>query len=331
MAAVLLSSACTGGDEPSGGTVRETSREKVASALVANVVIPGYLALATSADQLTSAVTALCVASTDPLVLEHARQMWSETALAWARTRAFRLGPAMGLRSMSKIDFPIDRKKIDALLLGTAVDEAAVANLGADQRGLSGVELVLFAPAASSERRCTYARSAASLVAQAAHAVHDGWVTGPSIETKTFVDDSVNGMVFALADVADTQLGKASGKITGTPKFADIDSGPARLALVEMLAMLDSVEVMSSGGQGGTGIAALISSQSNDAAQRLATQLAKARSAVEAIPAPLAETRNTAPVEAAYEAVRVPLVTMRSEIASLLGVTLTLGDADGDS
>jgi hypothetical protein len=335
---LMIVSACSGGgngrdaSEASSATVSESDRSGVAMALAANVITPGYGALAAAADKLTVEVTSLCDALGDPGVLERARSAWKESAATWSRTRAFRFGPAMELRSMSKIDFPVDRAKVAALLAGTSpLDSNSVASLGADQRGLSGIEVVLFDAGNLGERSCSFAKTAATLVAHAAHAVHDAWVAKPAIETKSFIDSSVNAMVFALADLADARLGKASGDITGTPEYAEIDNGPAEYALQEMVAIVDSVEVMRSGGDDGVGIASLLARQGGEAGSRLASELVRATSAIKTIPAPLAATTDTAPVSAAYEAVRVALVTVRTQVASLLGVTLTLGDADGDS
>jgi len=49
------------------------------------------------------------------------------------------------------------------------------------------------------------------------------------------------------------------------------------------------------------------------------------------IPAPLATTTDIEAVASAYRSTTAALVISRAEIASLLGVTLTLGDSDGDS
>jgi hypothetical protein len=148
--------------------------------------------------------------------------------------------------------------------------------------------------------------------------------------------DVVNNMIFALGDVSDRRLGRASGDVTGTPLPAEVDAGPAQRALLDSADMLDGVVEVYEGGRGAdgddaSGIRAVVASMSADAAEVLDEQFAAAAAAIDSIPAPLAANTDPAPVHAAYEAVRAAQVTMSTEVASLLGVTLTFGDADGDS
>ena len=93
-----------------------------------------------------------------------------------------------------------------------------------------------------------------------------------------------------------------------------------------MLAVLDGVDAVVGG------LEPLISAQSAETADRLATQLDKARTNIGLIPAPLATTTDVdGDRTSAYRSTTAALLIARSEVASLLGVTLTLGDADGDS
>jgi hypothetical protein len=106
--------------------------------------------------------------------------------------------------------------------------------------------------------------------------------------------------------------------------------------LVDSADMLASVVAVYEGGGGdydeeAAGLDAVVASMSEDAADALGEQFAAAAAAIDAIPAPLADNTDPAPVHDAYEAVRAAQVTMATEVASLLGVTLTFGDADGDS
>ena len=74
-----------------------------------------------------------------------------------------------------------------------------------------------------------------------------------------------------------------------------------------------------------------IARMSQDTADRLAAELDMAKATLDAVPAPLADSTDSAAVGAADAAVRSALVTLRTEVASQLGITLQLGDADGDS
>lgn len=306
-------------------------RAALADALYREVILPGYAGLAERSDELAAALTDACV--TAPPTAEarnDAQQAWRDAQRAWSATRAYRFGPTQRLRIMAKIAYPVDEAKIDAVLAGTEpLDAVAVARLGADRRGLGAVELVLFGDDPIDERGCAFAVAAAEVVADGARTAVEAWAAEPPADADELIADSVNGMIFALADVADMRLAFAAGAADGTPAPAEIDRGPAHAALDDVVAVLDSVESMRRGGPSG-GIGALLAAGNDDADRRLGDELAAARAAVATVPSPLADA-PTAPVLAAYEAVRVPLVTMRTEVASLLGVTLQLGDADGDS
>lgn len=331
-----LGAGCSSGDGGSEGgspgTVSAAGRAEVANALQVGVVIPGYTELAAAADAFTTAVAAACAAvPVADAARAPAQDAWRQTQQAWSATRAYRFGTTKQLRAMSKIAYPVDVTKIGKTLAGAGpVDAVTVGGLGADQRGLGAVELVLFDTTPIDQRRCDFAAAAASLVAAEAHTVVEGWTTAGVGDVDVFVADAVNGMIFALGDLADMRLAKAAGVVSGTPEPAEMDAGAARGALDDMVAVMGGVEAMWRGG-GVPGVEALVTDVSRDTAERLSDELGAAQAAIDAVPDPLADVDDPGPVSAAYEAVRVALVTMRTEVASQLGVTLQLGDADGDS
>ena len=335
---VSLACAACGGEDDSTGTTAEPeasespnngagtpSRDDVVATIVADVIVPGYVRMDAATAALRTAIDDLCAQPADAQ-LATAQQAWREARQAWSATRAYRLGPATDRRSMSKIDFTIDPAKIIDLLAGTdPVDVTAIGSLGSDQRGLGGIELALFGSAPVDPRACEYAASASELVAAAATALADDWAAGVDLGTQVVIEDLVNGVVFALADVADMRLGPASGSTTGRAAPAEIDAGPAQSALDDMVAVLDSVDAVVGG------LEPLVSEQSVETTDRLATQLDKARTNIGLIPAPLATTTDEDAMTNAYRSTTAALLLARTEVASLLGVTLTLGDADGDS
>jgi predicted lipoprotein len=314
--------ACGGGDSDSGDPT--PSRDDVVAAITTEVIVPGYERLAAATAALQAALDDLCAHQDDDR-LAVAQQAWRDARQAWAATRPYRLGPATERRAMSKVDFPIDATKITLLLTGTdPVDAAAVASLGSDQRGLGGIEVALFGDDPTGARPCAYAASASELVAATAATLLEDWETGVDADAQQVVEELVNGTVFALGEMADMRLGPASGSTTGAATPADVDAGPAHSALDDMLAVLDGVDEVVDG------LDPLISAQSAETAERLATQLAKARANIGLIPAPLATATDVEAMASAYRSTAAALTIARAEVASLLGVTLTLGDADGD-
>jgi len=81
------------------------------------------------------------------------------------------------------------------------------------------------------------------------------------------------------------------------------------------------------------GLGGLVGELSGPTRTNLVRQLEDSVTAVAAIPPPLADlTDDHVPaVQAAYEQVRAARVTLRTQVASILGITLSFSDSDGDS
>jgi len=333
-------------------------RQSVVTALTNDVMVPGYQDMADDAASMRTAIEALCATPADAALLSSAQESWSAARTSWLLTRAFRFGPATTLRTMSTIDFPIDTSKIDKLVAGTEpltepLTEDSIAALGSDQRGLGGIEHVLFNPDPLSTQSCSYLVAASRLVADASDAVLDGWTVGidgeqPFAEQLTnpgqggmyateheALEDLINSMIFATADVADARIGRASGDVTGTPVPEEIDAGLARRAKQDALDVVAGIQTVFAGasldGTAGVGIGDIVAAISASTVTTMDDQLAAALTTLEMLNDPLADATDPAPAHAAYEALKAVQVTLRAEIASQLGVTLTFGDADGDS
>lgn len=318
--------ACGGDDAGGGGTTTPAvTRAEVAAAITDLVVIPAYEALADAAGTLVDQIAALCAEPTDA-TLAASRQAWRDVDSAWATTRAFRYGPTKQMRAVSRVDYPVDAVKVADLLAGTdPVDATALAAVGADRRGLGAIELVLFADAAPGDRACQFADAAATLVAEATTTLAGDWEAS-SADTEMTIEDGINGIIFALSDIGDMQLANAAGVVSGVPAPEEVDGGPARAARAALIAVHGGIDSVWSGGYRD-----LVAAVSSDTASRFDEQLAGVGAALAALPDPLAGADDAGSATAAYEAVRAALVTVRTEIASQLGVTLQLSDADGDS
>ena len=371
LSALLLLAACSDDsgevNEVGGGTA---DREAVLANLATTVIAPAYQHLDESADALVAATTALCAAP-DAAHLAAAQEAWDTTRAAWRSTEAFRLGPATTFRSAAAISFPVDLAKVEAVLADPAqlpdpVTTDGVAALGADTRGLPAVEQVLFSPGAPGDlagRRCAFALGASELVAAATERLRVTWIDGtdgaaPFVEqlsspggdsmfadTTEALADLVNGTIAALSQAADMRLGRVTDDVTGTAAPEEVDAGAAHRARADTLDILGSVQAVHDGLPVGTpppaagaeastsGLGALIGAMAPDTETLLARQLGDAAAAVEALPDPFFDygEPDMAPTSAAYELVRAARVTMRTEVASALGVTLSFSDSDGDS
>lgn len=340
------------GSTVSGGSAVDSGdlRQSVITALTTDVMVPAYERMSIDSAAMLAAVQAVCATPTDVASLDAARQSWSTARTSWLVTRAFRFGPATTLRTMSTIDFPIDTTKIDKLIAATEpLTAESLGALGADQRGLGGIEQALFGETALDPQSCSYLVAASQLVADASTAVYDGWTVGID-GAQSFADqltdpgqggmyatehealgDLINSMIFAIADVADARIGRASGDVTGTPVPEQIDAGRAHRAKQDAIDVVAGVQALFAGAADSAGVVDIVTTISEPTATAMNDELAGVLTDLAALNDPLIAATDPAPAHAAYEALKVAQVTLRAEIASQLGVTLTFGDADGDS
>ena len=316
-------SACTGGGSDTADD--SPSREDVVAAITTDVILPGYERLAAATDGLYAALGDLCRVS------RRRSARGRPTGMAWrptgmVRDAAVPVGAGHGstgdvedrLSDRCDEDHPVARRHRSARR-----DGGGFAGIGPG--GLGGIEVALFGDDPTGARPCAYATLAAELVAATAATLAQEWAAGVDADAQQVVEELINGIVFTLGELADMRLGPASGSTTGAATPADVDAGPARSALDDMLAMLDGVD------DAVRGLDPLISAQSDETADRLATQLGKAWTNIGSIPAPLATATDVEAMASAYRSTAAALTITRAEVASLLGVTLTLGDGDGDS
>ena len=340
------------GDAEAPGTTASAApdRSGAVSALVAQVFVPSYDRLASTTDGLAKAVGTLCAdaaSMTDAAKTQSAQASYRQAREAWLTTTSFRFGPVMDLAAESAIGWPVDADKVDALLTAdptAALTPDAVQRRGADQRGLGGIEHVLFGVGPLNARPCSYLVSASSLVHTKGADVARAWreptagkPSGADQMTKPGADgmwatehevltDVVNGTVAALSAAGDRSLGKAAGVTAPTPEATEVDAGRARTALADSRAMVEGVRRIHE-----AGVAPILAGPAAATATRLEDQLIAALAAIDAVPAPLHDLGGgTEPVKQAYERVRDARVTLRTEVASQLGVTLTFSDSDGD-
>ena len=343
----LLAASCS--DDTEAPAAEAASPAAVLASLADGVIVPSYEALVDGFDSLDASLETLCGTPSTP-ALEAARGAWVEVSLAWRRTRAGGVGPAMDRRLMGAVGFLARPASVDALLAsGDPVDPAALAEEGAAVRGISAIEVALFADGADvlarpdGGGRCEYARSATQLSGEATADVLADWtggyrdtfVEGMDGTEQSSVDAVVNEVVFRLQEIDDQGLRALveAGSVEDLP--ANRHDGPAGTRLAELRALLDGVTAIlegPDGGDGGDGVLSLVEDRSADTAARLRDALAAAQSAIAPLPDAAADAFADLPaVTAAAEAAAALKVLLGTEVASELGVTIGFSDADGDA
>jgi len=337
-----------GDGDRSGSTVgASVDRASILAAVADDLIVPGYDDLSSSLDVFAESVSSLCSSPGDS-ELAAARDAWRPAIAAWETTTAFGIGPAMEHRLMSAVAFAARPAAIDRVLAGDrGVDPESVRIEGAAVHGLIAAEHVLFTEVADvlvtpgGGRTCEYLHSVAVLAADAAGSVAEEW---GGAARRAFVESTGSGAEDSLPLLlnAVTHRVKAVDErslrdIVAADSYDDLadgrKDGPAGVGLSrQRTGLLSAIDVI---GAGPTGISAIVRERSPETADRLEAAAAAASAAVAGIPESVAgvwvddATREQAAVAAEeVAALKVILVT---EVASQLGVTITLSDGDGDS
>jgi predicted lipoprotein len=349
----VLAAGCAGGGDDGDARSEPADRGSVVQALAEDVIVPGQERLAASTRDLATATADLC-ASPQPATFEAARSAWDAAASAWASTAAYRIGPVDSARLGPRISYEVDPDKVAAF--AQDVDQAepltpeSLQRRGADQRGLEAVEQLLSTPSDVGElttRQCAYAASASALIAGAAEELLAAWVDGidgdsPALQQLTepggdgmwssdteALEDLLNSSLAALNTVSDMQLGSA---------LDASGASPDQRLLSDVREELDSVAAVfgDAGATPPSGLAALVAAQADAAAaDRIGAELRSAISAVDEVagtaqPSGSMDQAERAALERADEHTRAAATALRTEVASLLGLTVSFSDADGD-
>jgi predicted lipoprotein len=331
----------------SDDTDATANRVEVLRNLSTRVVAPTYVTLDRTTARLADATAALCAAP-DPGHLQAAQRAWDDAWQAWNRTRAFRFGPMTDDRTGSDITFMVDSEKIDNVL--SSSDPTApvpttetLRFAGSDTRGLQAVQYLLFDRDATETRACAYAASAAALTAEAAHTTRLAWTdgadgdapfgrqlavpgTGKYDNGQAAVEDLVNGLAMALTEA--TRENAAAETTPADERESVGEHGGTRLH--DFFWSIRASYFGTPRGTDGAGIDDLVAAVSPTADERVRDLIERSSAAVDALPASLADASKPE-LRTAYRLVRNAGTIVRAEVASELGVTLSLGDADGDS
>ena len=189
LAAPLLATAAAGqegGPPPPPGSI---AFSPIVARIVGQVIVPGYQALSTSAEQAATATAALCTAP-DPPHLAAAREGFAGLVAAWSRVEMFRFGPARDANRYERLFFWPDRRglgqrQVDDILASKdegATEQATLRDKSVAVQGLLALEYVLYgdgstelADGTPASFRCRYGGAVAGAIAQTAREIVDGW------------------------------------------------------------------------------------------------------------------------------------------------------------
>lgn len=323
------------------------SRTEVLDDLVEEAIIPAYERFQAAASQMSVTIGAFC-ASPDSVGLSASRTTVDSARQAWVATQAMWVGPVMDRRSWSVVRWPVDPEQIEDMIADESIGldyERLATRIGSDQRGLDGLEYVLYAgddplAALQDPRRCEYLQTISEIIADQADLLLADWTTsweGGAPYREEFIvadgdglDSLVNDAFFLLESITDLELGSALRVMGRSAKLEAIQEGEAGGGVADVRERLLGLQAVLIGRDVDSGLDVLLT---EDLAGRLSSQMTAALEAVERIDPPLRQAviETPAVVAAARDAVKAVQISVATEVIAQLGVALGFSDADGDS
>ncbi|PTL84017.1 imelysin family protein [Vitiosangium sp. GDMCC 1.1324] len=359
-AAVLLSLALVVSCGDSQNTALRTAFLKE---LGEDTILPTYREFDTRTETLASALAALEATPTEATLTE-AQSAWRATRSPWQSQESFHIGPSEELHTGAAVDQVPSTTGIDSLLAGdSSLAEAAVAELGANRKGMLAMEYVLFdadggnaavlarlttAEGNAGARRRAYLKALGAVMHKDAEAVHTAWEpeqgnyiaqlatagnSGSKYATqKDAVDEVVNRLI-ACAETTELKLSKPLGFATGgTIRPEQEEARRSDNSLKDLGDTLQGMERVWLGANGNGGLSRVVAASNKKLDETVRGELAAVRSALEAIPPPLrtALYNHRESVEDARAALAQLRATLTTEVVANLGVTIKFNDNDGD-
>ncbi|MGV8954187.1 MAG: imelysin family protein [Cypionkella sp.] len=335
-----------------------TSPGEVMRGAVNNYIRPAMADFGAKADALSAAVVQLCaIPSKANLAIVDAA--FGDTAMAFARIEAIRVGPIMEENRAERLLFWPDRKgialkQVQAILAGedeSATDSATLRAKSVAVQGLTALEFVLYGTGyealetADGAFRCRYGLAIARSVAGIASEMIAAWddvdgialhLTKPSAEFTDYrtpveaQEELVGILSHGIEAVRDTRLNPflAKGDVAAKPKLALFwRSGLTVKMLRANVDGLASLFELS-------GIAGGVPSDKADLPVAIAAEFAKADAALDLVTDPV-ETAVTDPVQAQALADVVTAtqqlgVLIGEQLSAALGLSVGFSSLDGD-
>jgi predicted lipoprotein len=327
------------------------SREGVLRALVHEVVVPDTAAVVTSSNELSTAVQAFAV-SPSLEALKRARSAFTTALLAWKQAQCFRNGPMVETNAFVRTLFwPPRPEAVEAAAGGASpLDEAFIANLGVDARGVYALEYLLFPLARTDEQSlasfvddagkrrrelCSgLAASIAKYAGNAGKALGDGnaYAARFAEDAQVHLSILVNQLIGTVENLAAHRLEHVL-RLEKNQRLVprEVEGWPSgtsqRLALVQ----LAGNERIYRGGKSG-GLAVLTAAAAPAIGARVSERYGDALRTVRALPGPLEVVvkRDPTRLAAAAAATKALELALKVDLASALGVTITFQTGDGD-
>lgn len=326
------------------GCRAQVTRQTVCESLVKDVLAPDVRALVAPSTALAEAVAQL---SKGDVALAAARKAFGPALLAWQRVFAFRAGPVVETNALFRSTFwPPRETSIQRAIDGeAAIDEALIESLGVDAKGLYTLELLLFAPAKAdgstllqTERARAFAAELARDVQRRAAASVKQLGDGGDYAKRfaTGAPDGVNLLINMWLETSETMAADRLGYALSLHEQGRLQAGavPGGLSGVSADILRSWAEVMQRTylGVADMGLSALVKQVAPAVDQRLRAAFTKTLADLTALGPTLEASAAKSPtlLADARKTVRALEILFKTELASALGVTISIVSGDGD-
>ncbi len=356
---LLLLSACSDSDDSVSG--EGFDRSQMLANIADNLIQPSFQALQADVNTL-SVATADFQSEPNATNLDALQTAWKDAYMSWQHSSAFDFGPASrSLGTLGEIiaTFPADAERIEAIINDPDFDLSN--NFELDIRGflaveylifdLSGDEAVLTRYASEAEdraERLDYLQTLVDNIKSEVDAVTSGWqsyrstfVAADGTEVGSGTSLLYNGFVADYERLKNFKVGVPAGLRSGQsnsePQLVEaFYSGESLTMMEEHLQAVENIwRGRSQNGTNGIGFEEYLMSVTGGPAliESTETQLSAALSSVEAIPeGRLSEIiqNNPTVVENAHTELQKLTRFFKSDMSSLLGISITFNSGDGD-
>jgi predicted lipoprotein len=307
-------------------------------------------------EELLGAIVNLCG---DFGSVDQAQDAWLRLRPSWKRTLALPFGPVVDQGFDTAIDFwPVRPSSVEGGLDSVPSNQAEIDALGVASKGMPALEYLLWDPIGGDEavlaqlsgpgglQRCAYASQLAADIELRLRELDAAWrdpggfadqlaQAGDSEAFPTLalaIDQLLNAMIAGLHDIEDPKLRKPLGALIGAPQPDLLESRFSDRSLLDARDALDGFARAYLGSEEAPGLTLVVAQKSPAVDARVRDALTAAELALADVPEPLRTAIIDAPaqVEAAADAVHELRTVLTAEVASLLGVTVSLSDNDGD-
>lgn len=327
------------------------------------LILPSYEALQHAVDALDASATRF---ADDPSAahLTEVQNRLRTARLAWQDANLFQFGPAASAALRASLNtYPVDRDEVEAnvesgsYILGAIDNRAAVGFPALDYllHGVGATEaeiLTAYTAAADAPNRLAYLQDNIDFVKEAVDSTVDAWSASGDNYIGTFLSEGnagtdvgsslgmlINAFVLHYERfIRDGKIGIPAGvRSAGVPRpsltEAYYGGYSAELALANLRAAKRLFLGNTPAGADGSGLDDHLQALDAEAlAAQIVTEFDEAIAAVEALDDPLSEqiVANNEPVLAAFTELQDVIVLLKADMTSVLGITVTYQDNDGD-